>query len=142
MTATACAALKRVENWPALLANFVEQHRHTPFAWREWDCCSMAAAWVQCCTGVDVFGACSIKYAPTMRSALRKTIKADGLKPLVDAALGASVAPAFAQRGDIVLLDLDGRESLAVCLGAVAAGAGVAGMEFVGQGAWTCAWRI
>jgi hypothetical protein len=49
---------------------------------------------------------------------------------------------AYAQRGDVVLVEISGRESLAVCAGAEACGPGTAGLEFVPMTAARAAWRV
>jgi hypothetical protein len=132
----------RRENWPALLNEWVESNRAVPFAWKTHDCCSAAAAWVLLATGVDVYAVYAERYAPSMTSAMRIVKKAKGLKPLVEAALGDDVGAAFAGRGDVVLVNIEGRESLAVCLGNLAAGPGKDGLVFIGRGEWQCAWRV
>ena len=43
----------RRDNWPNLLAQFIEQRREQPFAWAVNDCCIFAADWVAVCTGTD-----------------------------------------------------------------------------------------
>lgn len=131
----------RRPDWPVLLNEWVESSRSKPFEWYAWDCCSAAAAWVQQCTGTDVFEQYAGRYV-TAQVANRIIKKAGGLKPLVEAALGDDVGAAFAGRGDVVLVDIEGRESLAVCLGNVAAGPGKDGLVFIGRGAWQCAWRV
>ncbi len=140
---TEAAAIYRVrrENWPALLNEWVEASRARPFKWRTWDCCSAAAAWVETCTGVDLFAPYAGRYS-TAQGATRIINQAGGLESLVGAALGDDVGAAFAGRGDVVLVNIEGRESLAVCLGNMAAGPGKDGLAFIGRGEWQCAWRV
>lgn len=131
----------RRADWPVRLNDWVEASRARAFEWYEWDCCSAAAAWVHECTGTDVFAEYAGRYV-TAQVANRIIKKSGGLKPLVEAVLGDDVGPAFAGRGDVVLVMIEGRESLAVCLGNVAAGPGKDGVVFVARGAWQCAWRV
>lgn len=143
----AMIALSRAENWPVLLDSWVDEHRARTFAWREWDCCSAALDWVRVCTGADVFAdffaqADAPEAYADASSAMRILQGAGGIKPLMDVVLGNPINAVFAQRGDVVLVDIEGRESLAVCLGSIAAGPGEGGMAFTARGGWPCAWRI
>ena len=133
--------MPRREDWPHALNEWVDAHRATPFAWHDWDCCSAAAHWVRVCTGSDCFAAFTGKYDDATGAA-RLIRVAGGMENIVWPFCGAPIPPAFAQRGDLVLVDIEGRESLAVCVGGVAAGPGEGGMVFVQPEGWLCAWRV
>lgn len=133
--------MRRREDWPLALNDWVDSHRATPFAWHFFDCCSAAADWVRVCTGADVFADWRDQYNDAA-GAVRVIAKAGGLVPLVTAVLGEAIPAAFASRGDVVLVEIEGRESLAVCLGRLAAGPGEAGLVFVRPEQWLAGWRI
>lgn len=46
--------LKRKDNWPKLMAQFIESRLDTPFAWGTNDCGTFAADLIEVLTGVDV----------------------------------------------------------------------------------------
>jgi hypothetical protein len=131
----------RREDWPDALNDWVDAHRTTPFAWGVWDCCAAAADWLRVCTGSDCFAAFAGKYAD-VAGAARLIHSAGGIKNIVWPFLGAAIGAVYAQRGDLVLVAIEGRESLAVCLGNTAAGPGEDGMVFVQREGWLCAWKV
>jgi hypothetical protein len=133
--------IARREDWPLVLNQWVDDNRSAPFEWHRWDCCSAAADWVRVCTGRDLFAAWADRYQ-TGAVAQRLIKKAGGLRALIEGVLGPALPAEWAQRGDVVLVEIDGRESLAVCLGGVAAGPGEDGMAFVKLEGWLCAWRV
>lgn len=45
--------MKRAENWPEALNDYIDSIRKSPFAWGTLDCCMMAADAVQDMTGED-----------------------------------------------------------------------------------------
>lgn len=108
--------MTRPENWPSLLAAFVDAYSRTPFEWGVNDCCLFAADWVRALHGRDVAEAFRGRYA-TKIGASRLVHKAGGVKALIDATLASSgfsqVDPRLAGRGDIVF----STEAAGVCLG-------------------------
>lgn len=131
--------MKRREDWPEQLAAYLDERRDVPFAWGRQDCASFAGGAVAAMTG----------EAPTIpevqsAEAYARFLRDHGpIDALVDLTLGDRLAsPAFAQRGDVVLLDLDGRDTLGVCLGAEAAAPGLDGMLTVPMAAARAAWRV
>lgn len=112
---SAPAALVRLPDWPERLAEYVHQHRGTPFAWGGHDCVRFAAGAVQAMTGCQPL--------PTewsdRTSAARALRRLGGLVPAVSSVLPPLSAPAWAQRGDVVLVQCAGlaRRWLAVCDG-------------------------
>jgi hypothetical protein len=90
----------RRDNWPNLLAQFIEQRREQPFAWGVNDCCIFAADWVEVCTGED--------YAKTWRNRY-------------SSGLGAVRFLDEAGRGDIVAQEAGRGMTLGICLGVTTA---------------------
>lgn len=134
------AARTRVHDWPQRLADRVEQMRYEPFRWGTHDCCTFAAGWVCEATGYHALTA----YAPwrDAQGATRTVLAAGGLPAIVTRHLGEPIAPSLAARGDIVLVQLDGRDSLAVVLGSVAAAPGLEGLAFLPLVTWRQGWRV
>ena len=94
----------RCNNWPDLLAAYIERKRHEAFAWGSNDCCLFAADWVQIATGRDIAAQWRGQYA-TALSAHRALNRGGGIERLVDQAGGTKIATALARRGDLVAQD-------------------------------------
>ena len=145
----------RLEQWPERLADLIEARHAQPFAWGVQDCALFACDAVQAMTGIDPAIAFRGRYKDRRGaySALGQFLGVDG-KRHSKAALGSvwakiavkhgwwEVPPAFAQRGDVGLLDLDGRGTLAICMGAIFAAAGPSGVVFIPHGHARRAWHI
>lgn len=129
----------RRQDWPERLAAFVEANRDRPFAWGTWDCAMCASAWIETLTGAAPF-------APTYTDALsaaRFVAQQGGMGPAASAVLGAPLLfPMGAQRGDIALVVIDGRECLGVVLGERVAGPGEHGMIQVPRSDIIAAWTV
>lgn len=130
----------RPQDWPERLARFWRERRAMPFAWGTNDCTTLAADWVAEMTGADPIA--DIRGWDDALSA-RRTIEAlGGMHEAVSARLGPSVDWMLAQRGDVVLLMLDGRETLGVVMGAHAIAPGEDGALLVPLDRAACAWRV
>jgi hypothetical protein len=130
----------RRADWQLRLAQFMEQRASKPFAWGENDCCLFAADAVQAMTGTDY--AKTLRGYSTQREALRLVQKMGGLWAIATGALGEPVSPLLAGVGDVVLLDNEGRELLAVCNGTTAVAPGADGAVSIGMETAKAAWRI
>jgi hypothetical protein len=129
----------KLENWPVILNDFIDARRDTAFVWGATDCCLFAADAVQSMTGVDYVADYRGTYSDA-KGALRLISEAGGLPAFVPDSF-EEVDPGFAQRGDVVLLDIEGRNSLGIHLGHVIAGQGEAGVAFVPPALAMRAWR-
>jgi hypothetical protein len=137
----------RVQDWPEQLAAWVEENRARPFAWGEWDCAIAANDCVKRITGLDLIGDLAWHG---MRAALRQLEAAGGLEAAITARLGAPIAAPFAQRGDVVLLDITrvppehaGIGAVGVCLGEVVCAPSIAGLVFIPMSSGAvCAWKV
>jgi hypothetical protein len=131
----------RRDNWPDLLAAYIEERRNAPFAWGSNDCCLFAADWVELCTGKD--------YAETWRGsyssglgAVRILDEAGGVEALVDALRLHRVAPQQARRGDIVAQQAGGGITLGICIGPTTVFVAKTGLVFMPISNIETAWRI
>lgn len=132
--------MQRHDNWPERLADFIETRRDTPFAWGVNDCAGFAFHAVEAITGVDPIA--SLRRYKTPLGAARILTREGGMRALVTARLGEPVGAASAQRGDVVLVQIDGRDTLVVCTGDRLAGPGVDGLVLLPLSAGLVAWRV
>lgn len=131
--------MRRREDWPERLAEYLEGARGRPFSFGTHDCATFAAGAVAVMTDAEI-------EAPRVESAAdyaRFVLAAGSLHDHVGDRLGEPLpSPAFAQRGDVVLMTLDGRETLGVCIGAEVAGPGPGGMVTMPMSIAAAAWRV
>jgi hypothetical protein len=123
----------RVKGWEIALAEVVERHAMTPFAWGSSDCLTLVADAALALTGSDPLAAHRGSYQSGAGATRR--LKQAGHADL-GAALAASfteVSPAMARRGDAGLVEtrVRGRVVLAAV---VITGAEVAGKSSPGKG--------
>ncbi|MFO1081866.1 MAG: hypothetical protein U1E23_14705 [Reyranellaceae bacterium] len=131
--------LRRLERWPDRLTEFVESRRRTPFAYGSNDCCSFAIDAVDAVTGTRVR---EIDWQDE-RGALRMLAEAGGAEAAVTSMLGRpSQNWQDARRGDICLVDQDGRDVPLLCIGLALAGPGVERMEFRRLDEARLVWRV
>jgi hypothetical protein len=131
--------MKRREDWAEQLADYLDARRDVPFAWGGNDCASFAAGAVEAMTGE----ATQIQQIESAAAYLHFLRDHGPLDAIVDDTLGERLpSPAFAQRGDVVLLFVDERATLGVCIGTEAAAPGPDGMLAVPMTAARAAWRV
>lgn len=128
----------RAEDWPEALADYVDAHRSVPFEWGVNDCATFAAGAVHAITGTRL----QLPIATSAQAYAHLVRDHGSLAKMTDDVMGAQIVPAYARRGDIVLIEMDGRECLAVCLGAVAAAPAADGLRIAPMGAATAAWAV
>lgn len=129
----------RRPDWPQRLDAYIESRLTAWFQWGDHDCCRFAAGAVEAMTGDDRMAG----YTYTdERAALRLIRDAGSLDALVVRALGEPIPPAFAQRGDVVIADLDHGPTLGVCLGLLSAFVADTGLTHRPTLACRAAWRI
>lgn len=132
------AIMNRLENWPTRLADFIDSRRDAGFVWGERDCCLFAADAVQTITGNDFAASYRGTYSDAL-GAHRIIAAAGGVPALVPF---EQVDAGYAQRGDVVLLDMYGRDVLAVHLGHVIAGQGPDGVTFLAPSTALRVWKV
>lgn len=134
-------SLRRLPDWPERLADYLARSRTAVFAWGSTDCACFAAGDVLAITGCDVLPG---RWADRAE-AVRILREQGGLVAAVDAALPRLPSPAYAQRGDVVLVQASvprGRRWLAVCDGARAWAPGPAGLVAVPMTHAVHAWGV
>jgi len=126
--------------WRVSLHALIAQRLRAPFAWGSQDCCLWAADAVLATTGTDHAADCRGAYS-TATEALRLLVGLGGL-PAVGARAGDAIQPLMAAEGDIGLLVVDGRESLAVCMGPGWLAPTANGLALLPLDAAHLAWRV
>jgi len=102
----------RVQNWEFALSDFFAEKEHRPFDYGVWDCCLFVCSAIQVITGIDPAESFRGKYGSLHEAlTLIKARYGVGTVPTVVEKVTAEhgmkeIPPAFAQRGDIVLLEL------------------------------------
>lgn len=102
--------LTRDPDWPHKLRLFTEAMRETEYAWGDADCCSNTCDWIWLSCSTDVYVDFRGKYSTEAEAyALIQSVTGTG-NTVADAAAYVTakfsmqeIAPAFAQRGDVVL---------------------------------------
>jgi uncharacterized protein DUF6950 len=100
-------SIPRAFDWPERFNAFIDSRRHMPFAWGSNDCGLFVADGILMITGVDL-GA-KFRGYKTEAGAMRKVRKAGGME-----GLAADLTPkheGLAQRGDVILATVEGRET-------------------------------
>jgi hypothetical protein len=122
--------IARRDNWPDLLAAYIEERRNAPFAWGSNDCCLFAADWIQIATGRDIAAQWRGSYT-TALGARRALDEGGGIERLVEQEGGIRIQTGLAQRGDLVAQDFPVGIALGICVGPLAAFVSQNGIEFV-----------
>ena len=148
--------VRRVSNWPGVLAEFIEDKRAEPFDWVKNNCAFFASDWIARVTGgVDPARALRRRVTSALTAA-RVLRREGGLAAVVARAcarLGCpEIAGGVAQRGDLALVAVDAAGvagvaeeaalAVGVVLGRVIAFAGPGGLVFVPRALAKKAWRV
>lgn len=135
--------MKRRHDWPECLIAFRAARARVPFAWGTNDCVTLAADWVIEATGVDPLGDLRGTWS-TEYGAVRILKSLGGLGAAITHRMGAELdSPSLAQRGDLVLLQVDDNVwSCGVVVGTHAIAPGADGILLVPMSRASAAWRV
>lgn len=133
--------MSRRQDWPRELQVFCRERRSMPFAWGQNDCALLAADWVWRCTGHDPIAHLRGAWHDAV-SAARQIDALGGLYNAVTEILGPPISPSFARRGDVALIEIEGRETLSVCVGEHALGPAADGALLAPMTAATAVWIV
>lgn len=137
--------MRRAENWPELLADFLEARRDQPFAWGAQDCMSLAADAVLHMTGLDLLAPHRGAYQ-TEAEADAIVAAAGGMEALLADLAGRLGLPdrpvRRAQRGDLVLVRVGNHEIAGVVNGSSVAVPGLDRVQFVPTRCILRAWKV
>lgn len=132
----------RLENWPDLLANHIEEWRHKKFEWGKADCALFCLYAEKAICGSSRFDDFIGQYRSAAGSvkALVK-IGAGDLAASVGARL-QEIEPHKAQRGDVALIDTPDGNALSLVVGDKVAAMGKDGLVFLPLTAAKQAWKV
>lgn len=107
--------MKRVNDWATKLAQLLHERRDMPFKWGEHDCCLFAADAYRAMCDIDLASDFRGRYKTELGAyrALKRLGYAD-VDAVLTAKLGEPKATAIYERGDILLMDIDGRQTAGV----------------------------
>jgi hypothetical protein len=129
----------RLPDWQPRLQALIQARLAAPFAWGEHDCCLFVCDAVQAITGHDP--AADLRGYRSEREAMRIIHAHGGLRAIAQARAGAEVPVLAAQVGDVGLLPIEGRDTLALCGGAHWLAPGAQGLVALPLDAASNAWR-
>lgn len=107
--------MKRFPDWPERLNAYIEGRRERPFCWGSNDCALFAADAVEAITG-ETLGKAWRKYK-TAKGAAQIIKRAGGMRGLAEKAGLVEKPVGLAQRGDVVLVAVEGRETFGIVAG-------------------------
>lgn len=132
----------RLPDWQVHFERFIEEHRTLPFAWGKHDCCLFAANSVFAITGIDYAKDFRDTYNSTS-SAARVIAKFGDLESVAIHLLGyPPVSVMYADIGDVILTNQDGRDLLAVCNGSTMLAPGEHGLVTLETYTGLRTWKI
>lgn len=132
----------RRQDWPLLLEIYVDQAFTARFEWGTHDCVSFAIGWLAL-VRQDLHPREDLALDYCDATSAMRTLHGRSLEDAVDEWGGLErVPPLYAQRGDVVLVQILDRACLAVCVGDCAAGPGMHGLEVVPMIHAQAAWRV
>jgi hypothetical protein len=132
--------MKRYD-WTRRLYGVIEAHKDTTFGWGQHDCCLFAARCVDAMCDTEYEAGLQAEYQDE-RSAMEYIASFGSIKSAVDSWLGKPQNLNFTQRGDVVLFDNDGRETLGICLGRDIVSTGESGLVSVSMVRAICSWAV
>lgn len=136
--------MSRVEHWERKLLDVVEAARPRAFAWGQHDCVTFTAECVTAITGTDPLA--DLPPWSSATGAMRTIEAVGGLEAALTERFGDPIAPAFAQRGDLGLLEADRSPitgvTLAVCVGEWWVAPAQRGLARLPLDAINAAWRV
>lgn len=107
--------MKRRPDWPERLIEFIEARRVRAFSWGKNDCAMFAADAVHSMTDVDI--AKPWRGYSDERGAIERIKEVGGLRQWIEVSGLTEKPKGFAQRGDVVLAILEGRDTVGVVMG-------------------------
>jgi hypothetical protein len=100
--------MTRFEDWPQRLATFLAERQNVPFAWGSNDCLLFCADAIAAQTGADLAELERGSYSTEQGAADMIASFGESVADVLTAKLGAAKKPGFANRGDVVTVELSG----------------------------------
>lgn len=131
--------IQRHRDWQSRLQACLAERRTRAFEWGRHDCCLFVCDCVLAMTGHDP--AADVRGYTTERQAMRIVRQLGGMQAIASSRFGEQVPVLMAQVGDVGLLELEGRQSLALCGGSHWMAPGLDQLETLQPSAVIAAWR-
>ncbi|MCW3477370.1 DUF6950 family protein [Limobrevibacterium gyesilva] len=135
----------RPADWPERLHRFIDSRREIPFAWGQQDCGTLACDAVQMLAGIDPLASLRGSYASEDEYEAMLAPHG-GLEQLACATFAAAglpdCPPGYAQRGDVVLVEVGNQMLLGVVTDVHVAVPGADGLHFVKRAMIRRAWAV
>ena len=123
------------------LSLYLQACAATPFEWGCFDCCVFTAQAVQVQTSRDPMA--DLPLYRDAEGAAAMLAANGGIESMVTQRLGEPVAPALAQRGDVVLFDtVVNGDAIGICAGASFAAVTEDGLQYFSMRHARLAWRV
>ena len=129
------------EDWVDQLFATIEKVSNESFAYGKNDCCLFSARVVDAMTGTEYAKKLAEMYHDE-RSALAYINSFGSIQEAVKDWLGKPTNLAFVQRGDVVLFNNEGRETLGICVGDRIVSVGQTGIAYVPMDQAICTWKV
>lgn len=129
------------EDWVGQLFATIEKVSNESFAYGKNDCCLFAARVVDAMTGTEYAKKLAEMYHDE-RSALAYINSFGSIQEAVKDWLGEPTNLAFVQRGDVVLFNNEGRETLGICVGDRIVSVAETGVAYVPMEQAICTWKV
>jgi len=130
----------RVDNWPLVLSQKIEEWRDRPLEYGRTDCFQFAGDVVLALTGIDYRRSFPV-YASRAEAAAILAAN-DGVIGLVTGVLGPQKPVAWAMRGDLIAADFGDALAVGVCLGVHCCAPGPRGLVFIMTARAVAAWSV
>lgn len=136
----------RIQGWETLLADFIESVRNEPFKRGRHDCAVFAGRCVDLITGKNLTGEFIGTYQSRKKAYdLLKRMGLVDLESLATDRLGEPMpSTAYAGRGDVILVEYEGEDALAIVdlSGRFALTVGKDGLARYPRKYWSKAWKV
>jgi len=136
--------MKRFDDWPDRLAEFMKREQNRPFAWGESDCALFVCDCILALTGEDLAKDFRGRYT-TQRGAyrvLKRIGKVSSLEELATKNLGPPIQVSYAQRGDVVSIPTSLGTALGIIVGIGAMFKSPSGLVMSDRNNCLQAWRV
>lgn len=131
--------IQRHRDWQSRIAGFVTSREREPFAWGSNDCALFVCDGIKAISDHDP--AADVRGYSTEKGAARVVKRLGGMRGIGGSRFGEEIHPMQAQVGDVGLVEVDGRESFALCGGAFWLSPGPEGLVRLDIGVAVMAWR-
>lgn len=130
---------QRHRDWQSRLQACLAERRLRAFEWGQHDCCLFVCDCIEAMTGHDP--AADVRGYSTELEAARLVKKLGGMRGIAGSRFGEEVPVLMAQVGDVGLIEIEGRESLALCGGTHWLAPGLDQVESLPLNAALSCWR-